>query len=216
MKFDINLSLNKDFEKKPTEYTGTKIAKGYVEVNDAFKFPVQVLKKKSEAQMFVKYPDIPDENDNYRNIVFPVDEELRNTLNLAIINEVKSMLMKGLSNPEIDSVRVNVLQTDIRSGNVATKGYASVLISGFVINGISIKETGKGLFVQMPQMRDASGQYSDIVYGTNALMQKQIKEAVLEKYREEAAQIQKEREKELELKVQENNPVLESEKTLKA
>ena len=39
---------------------------------------------------------------------------------------------------------------------------------------------------------------------------------MLEKYREEAAQIQKEHEKELELKVQENNPVLESEKTLKA
>ena len=215
MDFKINLSLNPEFKNKMDEYTGLKLASGYVEVNSAFKFPVTVFKKKNEETMHVKYPDIPDGNGGSKNIVFPVDKELRESLNLAILSEVKNSFLKGLNNPEIDSVRVTVLPDEKRNGNVSIKGYAAIMISGFVINGITIKETVKGLFVQMPQMRDGAGHYQDIVYGTNALMQSQIKEAVLEKYKEEVRQLMKDKEAVLVEKTQENNPFIEMERSPK-
>lgn len=215
MDFKINLRLNEEFKKNMETYTGTKLATGYVEVNSAFKFPVSVLKKKDDSQMYVKYPDIQDDSGNSKNVVFPVDKELRESLNLAILAELKNNFLKGLDNPEIDSVRVTVLQDELKNGTVAIKGYASIMISGFAINGIVIKETSKGLFVQMPQMKDGAGKYQDIVYGTNALMQSQIKEAVLKKYREDARQMREEKEKNLAEKLQQNTPFVEIENTPK-
>ena len=215
MELDIKLSLDKEFAKKPNEYTGTKLASGYVEVNSAFKFPVSVLKKKDEATMFVKYPDIQDQNGEYNNVVFPVDKELREKVNIAVLEKVKNEFLKGLDNPEIDQVRVNVLQEEIKSGKVTIIGYASIMISGFAINGITIKEGASGPFVQMPQKRDSSGQYHDMVYGTNALMQIQIKEAVLKKYHEELSQRITDKEKEVAEKIQEQDPFLEVEKAPK-
>ena len=104
MDFKINLKLNEEFKKNMETYTGTKLATGYVEVNSAFKFPVSVFKKKDDSQMYVKYPDIQDDSGNSKNVVFPVDKELRESLNLAILAELKNNFLKGLDNPEIDSV----------------------------------------------------------------------------------------------------------------
>ena len=212
MQFDIKLSLDKEFEKNPNEYKGTRLASGWVEVENAFKFPIQILKKKNESNMFVKYPDVPDGNGEYSNIVFPTDEKLRESLNMAILNEMKNHLMKGLNNPSIDKVRVNVLKDEIHNGKITVKGFASIMIGGFAINGITIKAGEKGLFVQMPQRRDSSGQYQDMVYGTNALMQSQIKDAVLEKYTEEYQLLAKNREKELVQKLENNTPFVEQDK----
>lgn len=215
MDFKINLSLNPEFKNNMNEFTGTRLASGYVEVNSAFKFPVTVFKKKNEDTMYVKYPDVPDGKGGSKNIVFPVDAELRESLNLAILAEVKNGFLKGMNNPDIDSVRVTVLSNETKNGNVAIKGYAAIMISGFAINGITIKESPKGLFVQMPQMKDGSGKYQNIVYGTNALMQSQIKEAVLEKYKEESRQLKMDKEAALAQKMNENNPFIEQEKAPK-
>ena len=213
MKYDIKLNLDKEFEKNPTEYTGTKIASGYVEVNAAFKFPVSILKKKNEPEMFVKYPDVPNGAGGYDNVVFPVDAEMRENLNLLIIDALKAELMKGYDNPEIDQVRVTVLQDHIKVGKISIAGYASIMISGFAINGIAIKEGANGFFVQMPQTKDASGKFHDIVYGTNVMMQNQIKEAVLNKYKEEMEQLVKDKDKVLYEKLNESNPFMEVERT---
>lgn len=212
MEYNIKLSLDKEFAKNPNEYTGTRLASGYVEVNSAFKFPVSVLKKKNEATMFVKYPDIQDDMGEYHNVVFPVDADLREKLNLAVIAELKNELMKGFKNPEIDQVRVNIWQNETKTGNVDILGYASIMISGFAINGIVIKEGLKGIFVQMPQSRDASGKYHDIVYGTNSLMQTQIKEAVLKKYQEEYSKFVSTKENKIIEKLRGDTPLTEMEK----
>lgn len=215
MELNIKLSLDKELEKNSVEYTGNTFASGWVEVDSAFKFPVNVMRKKDGSSLFVAYPSIRNKNDEYSNVVFPIDESLREKVNAAVMEEFKKLTLKGLHNPEIDSVRVNVLPEVIQNGNIAIKGYASIMISGFAINGITIKESSKGLFVQMPQKRDSSGQYQDIVYGTNSLMQTQIKEAVLDKYNEEARQLVKNQEMELAEKMQEQNPFLEAEKAPK-
>ena len=215
MELNIKLSLDKELEKNSVEYTGNTFASGWVEVDSAFKFPVNVMRKKDGSSLFVAYPSIRNQNDEYSNVVFPVDETLREKVNAAVMEEFKALTLKGLHNPEIDSVRVSVLPEAIQNGKIAIKGYASIMISGFAINGITIKESSKGLFVQMPQKRDSSGQYQDIVYGTNSLMQTQIKEAVLDKYNEEARQLVKNQEMELAEKMQEQNPFLEAEKAPK-
>lgn len=215
MELNIKLSLDKELEKNSVEYTGNTFASGWVEVDSAFKFPVNVMRKKDGSSLFVAYPSIRNQNDEYSNVVFPVDETLREKVNAAVMEEFKVLTLKGLHNPEIDSVRVSVLPEAIQNGKIAIKGYASIMISGFAINGITIKESSKGLFVQMPQKRDSSGQYQDIVYGTNSLMQTQIKEAVLDKYNEEARQLVKNQEMELAEKMQEQNTFLEAEKAPK-
>lgn len=215
MELNIKLSLNKEFEEKTTEYTGNTFASGWVEVDSAFKFPVRVMRKNDGSSLFVAYPSIQNQNEEYNDVVYPVDKTLRESVNAAVMEEFKKLTIKGLHNPEIDSVRVNVLKNEIRNGQIAIKGYASIMVSGFVINGIMIKESSKGLFVQMPQKRDSSGKYQDIVYGTNSLMQTKIKSAVLEKYNEEARQLVKSQEKELAEKMKEQIPFLEVEKTPK-
>lgn len=185
MNYDIKLHMETEFEKDPINYKGSRIASGWVEIESAFKFPVNILRTNDNSRMFVKYPDTKNKDGKYINIVFPVKEELREELNEAIISELHNLLKKGFENPEISNVKVNVLSEEIKIGKMTIKGYATIEISGFIISGITIKESSKGLFVQMPQSKDKHGQYHDMFYGTNKFMQIQISNAVLEAYKGE-------------------------------
>lgn len=184
MNYKVNLRVEKEFFENTAAYQGSRIATGWIEIESAIKFPVNVLRTKDNKRMFVKYPNTQNRDGSYTNIVFPVQEELREELDSAVIEEVHNEIRKGLDNPEISNVKVHVLPEEIKNGKISIKGYASVVISGIVINGITIKEGLKGLFIQMPQSRDGNGQYHDIVYGTNAIMQIQMKNIVLDAYKE--------------------------------
>ena len=64
-----------------------------------------------------------------------------------------------------------------------TKGYASVTIGGmFGAHGISIVEGKNGLFVSMPQTKDAKGEYRDIFHPVTSEGRKALNEAVLEEF----------------------------------
>ena len=191
MNYEINIRVEKEFVENPTNYQGSRIAAGWIEVESAIKFPINVLRTKDNKRMFVKYPNTPKGEGEYTNIVFPIQEGLREELDNAVIAEVHNELRKGLNNPEISSVKIHVLPQALKNGKISIKGYASVVISGIVINGIAIKEGMKGMFIQMPQSRDSTGQYHDIVYGTNATMQIQIENRVLDAYKEKEIENEK-------------------------
>ncbi|MCL2816213.1 MAG: SpoVG family protein [Oscillospiraceae bacterium] len=64
-----------------------------------------------------------------------------------------------------------------------TKGFASVTIDGmFGAHGISIIEGKNGLFVSMPQTKDAKGEFRDIFHPVTSEGRKILNEAVLNEF----------------------------------
>ena len=63
------------------------------------------------------------------------------------------------------TMNIEVKAYPIAEPKGATKGYASVSVDGmFDAHGISIVEGKNGLFVAMPQTKDAKGEYRDIFH----------------------------------------------------
>jgi stage V sporulation protein G len=61
--------------------------------------------------------------------------------------------------------------------------YASVTIDDkFVVNGMSVINGEKGLFVNMPKTRDNLGNYHDVCHPIIAELRQQINDAVLSEY----------------------------------
>lgn len=211
MNIEVKLSMEKAFEDSPYAYTGTKLASGYIEIESAFKFPVSILRSNKDGKnnMFIKFPTMPKGDGGYNNIVFPVDSAVRTEVENAVFEELKKLTLKGLDNPLITNVRVTALSEPLQSGSISIKGYASIMVSGFAINGISIKEGNKGLFVQMPQYRDGNGQYHDIAYGTNSAFQETIKAAVLETYQKTMKEIAQ-KEKQVEISKNKENKYIQN------
>ena len=60
---------------------------------------------------------------------------------------------------------------------------ASVTIGGcFAVRGIQVRDGKNGVFVSMPQRKDAKGEYRDICFPTTAEMRQAINAAVLGEY----------------------------------
>ena len=60
---------------------------------------------------------------------------------------------------------------------------ASVTLGGcFAVQGIQVREGKNGVFVSMPQRKDAKGRYHDVCFPTTAEMRKAINAAVLGEY----------------------------------
>jgi len=65
----------------------------------------------------------------------------------------------------------------------STKGYASVTIDGlFAASGISIVGGEKGLFVAMPQTKDAKGKYRDLFHPITKEGRETLNKAVLAEF----------------------------------
>lgn len=79
---------------------------------------------------------------------------------------------------ELTEVRVKKLNTNNR-----LKGIASVTFDdSFVVRGIKIVESQKGLFVAMPSEKDLNGVFRDIVHPVNIEFRERIQSAILEKF----------------------------------
>ncbi|MCL2853606.1 MAG: SpoVG family protein [Defluviitaleaceae bacterium] len=64
-----------------------------------------------------------------------------------------------------------------------TKAFASISIDGmFGVHGVSIVEGKNGLFVAMPQTKDAQGNYRDIFHPVTSEGRKALNNAVLHEY----------------------------------
>ena len=60
---------------------------------------------------------------------------------------------------------------------------ASVTLGGcFAVQGIQVREGKNGVFVSMPQRKDAKGRYHDVCFPTTAEMRKAINTAVLNEF----------------------------------
>jgi stage V sporulation protein G len=65
----------------------------------------------------------------------------------------------------------------------STKGFASVTVDEmFGAHGISIIEGKNGLFVSMPQVKDAKGEYRDVFHPVTSEGRKALKEAILTEF----------------------------------
>ncbi len=169
-------------QKKDSRYVAT----GWVEIENAIRFPVSVIKYQDKNtgtdKMFVSFPQ-KKKGDGYDDIVYPKDPEVREDIQNAVLKEVAAQLSRsyGLDLPEVSNVRLSALEEKV-TGSVSIKAVASITLCGIEINGITVKEGKHGPFVQMPQRRNKNGEYEDMVYGTGRGMQEKIKEAVLEEY----------------------------------
>lgn len=185
MKIDVKLNLDKEFiDNSLKGVKSTKVAYGWVEIEETFKFPVTILNNK-ENKAFVKYPQVKKNDNEYSNVLFPVEPNVREEVDSAILNELKHIVTKGMNVPPITDVRINFLDESIQRGSITTKAIVSIKICGFAINGITVKEGRNGPFVQMPQHTTGEGaqrEYHDTVYGTSSFAQSAIKNAVLEEY----------------------------------
>ena len=67
--------------------------------------------------------------------------------------------------------------------NKSLLAMANVTIGGcFAVRGIQVREGKNGVFVSMPQRKDAKGEYRDICFPATAEMRQAINAAVLGEY----------------------------------
>ena len=83
----------------------------------------------------------------------------------------------------------------VKSGNGATKAYASINLDGvFAVGDIRVVEGKKGLFIAFPNRKgkdkDGNEKYYDIAFPTTAELRKEINDAVIAKYNETVSQPQ--------------------------
>lgn len=79
---------------------------------------------------------------------------------------------------EVSSVKVVPIR-----GEGATRAMASVtLAESFVVHGVRVVESDKGLFVAMPQRRNAEGNYRDVAHPVTPEMRAVVSALVLEEY----------------------------------
>ncbi|MBO5259037.1 MAG: septation protein SpoVG family protein [Agathobacter sp.] len=188
MKIDVQIKLSDDYVNLKDLKEIKALASGWVTIENAIKFPVKVRhytdKEDGKEKMFVSYPQKKTES-GYDSILYPQDKGLRMDIEECVINAVHEQVKVFIGvSPPIDEVRVNLFSDPVRTGKISLNGMASVKMLGLVINGIMIKESEKGLFVQMPQHK-ADGQYRDTVYGAKKAVQKEIAREVLAAYEKE-------------------------------
>ncbi len=180
MKVDVNLRTDEDKIMNPEE---TEVASGWVEIENCIKFPVKVRKyldkETGEQKMFVSYPQRRN-GEKYEGVIYPHDKEVRKEIEEKVLDAVQYDVVKNINLPAIESVRVSPIR-QTKTASVILRGVATIKIAGMTINGITIKEGKKGLFVQMPQYK-SGGEYRDTVYGTNTGIHTLIKEEVLKVY----------------------------------
>ena len=70
-------------------------------------------------------------------------------------------------------------------GEGIVKAYASISIDNeFVVKGIKIIDSGKGLYVSMPSRKLKDGSYQDIFHPINKAARDKIVKAILKAYNE--------------------------------
>lgn len=185
MKIDVKLALDPEFVASYGKdyYLASNVAAGWVELENAIKFPIRVLQTK-ERKAFVKYPQV-NKDGEWNNVLFPVEKDAKEEIDAAVVDEFRVQVFKQFNVPDITGVRVTILPEEEKPGKVNVKAMATINMCGCAINGLSVKEGLHGLFVQMPQYRDIKGKYHDYVYGTNSYVQEAIKEAVLGEYQKQ-------------------------------
>lgn len=205
MQIDVNLNLDERLKELDVSKLENPLAKGWIEIEGAIKFPVRVMKytdkEDNKEKMFVSFPQKKN-GDKYDELVQPVNDEIRKEVQEIVLKEFTKALQNSVVlSATVTDVRVNLLKEPVTTGSVTLNAMASATICGFQIHGIQVKESSKGMFVQMPQYK-AGNEYHDTVYGTTAPVQKELRDKILEAYE----QILNEKKQQLEEKPEEVVP----------
>ena len=84
---------------------------------------------------------------------------------------------------KITDVRVRIC--DPNEKQTRLKGLASITFDDiFVVHNIKIIENTKGLFIGMPSIKDANGEFKDICHPLNTQLRNEISTAIIQKYEE--------------------------------
>ncbi len=182
MEHDIDVRI-----RIPKEEKSGVFVYAVVTVDDFIRFQVRGQKypdrETGEEKSFYAYPS-QKRGEDWQNVVL-ADEELKKQIQEAIGEKIKETVLKSSFDylEKITNVSVNpVNQEKELTDKVIVRAMADVEISGLTIKGITLKESEKGFFINMPQYQDGTGAYSDLVYGVTAESQKALKEAVLTEY----------------------------------
>lgn len=182
MKIKVQMKINENMNPDQSE-----VASGWVEVEDCIKFPVKVrryMDKDQKEKMFVTYPQ-RKKGSGYEGVVYPHDKVVRAEIEKNVLDAVWAEARKGIELPTVENVRVSLLNPQRADSAIIARGIATLRLAGMTINGIMIKESERGLFVQMPQHRGVDGIYKDTVYGTNVGIHALIRDEVLQAYEKE-------------------------------
>lgn len=182
--------------------TGRKVAEGWVEIEDCFRFPIVVRiyqdKETKQEKMFLSYPQRKTKN-GYEDIVAPTDYKVRKEIETCVLTEVKNCITKAVRTTPVTNVTVKLLPQEADS---SVCGIASVtLAEGIALNGITIREDKEGLRVQMPQYM-SDGVWHEYAAPSNNIIRAEIEHEVEYAYRKElqknpAVQIEPEKKNEL-------------------
>lgn len=81
------------------------------------------------------------------------------------------------------TIKLDVRAYPIAEPKSSVVAFASATIDDmFAVNNIRVVNSEKGLFVAMPQVKDAKGEYRDICFPVTAELRKQLNEAILGAY----------------------------------
>lgn len=158
------------------------MAYGMVTVDRSIRFMVQVRKyqtKSGEEKLFLCYPR-KEENGTWSEVVRP-DPEMGQEIQTAAVRAIQEEIIRDLHLPVIEDAIVTL--DDYKVGKVSVRGRASVKICGLWIDGITIRHGPKGMFINMPQYKQADGTYKDLVYAVTRDLQDKISSAVLDIYK---------------------------------
>lgn len=182
MEHDIDVRI-----RIPKEEKSGVFVYAVVTVDDFIRFQVRGQKypdrENGEEKSFYAYPS-QKRGEDWQNVVL-ADEELKKQIQEAIGEKIREMYLKSSFSylEKITNVSVNPINQEKElTDKVIVRAVADVEISGLTIKGITLKESEKGFFINMPQYQDGTGAYSDLVYGVTAESQKALKEAVLTEY----------------------------------
>jgi len=82
-----------------------------------------------------------------------------------------------------EAIKLEVRAYPIAEPKNKTVAFASVTINDMVaINGIQVIDGKNGLFAQMPQAKDARGDFRDIAFPVTKELRQQLNEAILDEY----------------------------------
>jgi stage V sporulation protein G len=150
-----------------------------------------------EKGLFVTMPQSKDKEDNYHDIAFPVNADLRREITKAVLAEYDRTAaiapdQRGYETPDmsaangkkVEDVKIDVRVYPIDEPKGNTKAFASIGIEDLVaIRGVRVVDGEKGMFVTMPQSKDKDGDYHDIAFPLNGDLRKEICKAILDEFK---------------------------------
>ena len=85
--------------------------------------------------------------------------------------------------PDVEVIELNLSETQPAS-RTPIRAVATVRICGISITGITVKQGKRGLFINMPQYRQADKTYKDLIYAITKEMQDKISRSVITAYKQ--------------------------------